>query len=302
MELREAYEKADADGGGSLNEEEFIDAFKEIIGKGMNDKQLRQLFMRIDADSNSTVEWHEFMNYMLLENQTLSSMKQEHSEYVKSVKPDPAPHMSKLCHEDMITDIIIIPPEVSDEELEQMKPDQVKRKMKYATAGRDGKVKIWNGLTLHNELTIQVTKQTSKDKTKTIWVTCICYMKLSRRLVAASANRMISFYDLNENKNKSPDKIFPTSRIEGLVGIPLCLEYHQYKKDSSDKLETLLVGDDLGICHKYDIIEENWHTCEYKQGSSDPNKCHAKDIIQEYEKNIEDAFKKKEKGLGGDGK
>lgn len=38
MELREAYEKADADGGGSLNEEEFIDAFKEIIGKGMNDK------------------------------------------------------------------------------------------------------------------------------------------------------------------------------------------------------------------------------------------------------------------------
>lgn len=35
MELREAYEKADADGGGSLNEQEFIDAFKDIIGKGM---------------------------------------------------------------------------------------------------------------------------------------------------------------------------------------------------------------------------------------------------------------------------
>lgn len=34
----------------------------------MNDKQLRQLFMRIDADSNGSVEWNEFMNYMLLEN------------------------------------------------------------------------------------------------------------------------------------------------------------------------------------------------------------------------------------------
>lgn len=43
--------------------------------------------MKIDADSNGSVgklnlidfclEWHEFMNYMLLENQTLSSMKQE---------------------------------------------------------------------------------------------------------------------------------------------------------------------------------------------------------------------------------
>ena len=38
MELREAYEKADSDGGGALDLQEFIDAFKEIIGKGMNDK------------------------------------------------------------------------------------------------------------------------------------------------------------------------------------------------------------------------------------------------------------------------
>jgi len=47
----------------------------------MNEKQLKQLFMKIDADSNGSVgkksqymfkyiglEWHEFMNYMLLEN------------------------------------------------------------------------------------------------------------------------------------------------------------------------------------------------------------------------------------------
>lgn len=67
--------------------------------------------MRIDADSNGSVEWHEFMNYMLLENQTLSSMKQEISEYVKSNKTDPPPHKTKLCHSDMITNIIIIPPE-----------------------------------------------------------------------------------------------------------------------------------------------------------------------------------------------
>ena len=33
--------------------------------------------MRIDADSNGSVEWQEFMNYMLLENKTLSNMKQD---------------------------------------------------------------------------------------------------------------------------------------------------------------------------------------------------------------------------------
>lgn len=106
MELREAFDIADTDKGGALELEEFIEAFGEIIGKNMNQKQLRQLFMRIDADSNGSVEWHEFMNYMLLENITLSSMKQEHFEYVKSNLPDPAPHKSKLCHSDMITCII----------------------------------------------------------------------------------------------------------------------------------------------------------------------------------------------------
>ena len=75
MELRETYEKADEDGGGSLDEQEFLKAFKDIIGKGMNEKQRKQLFMKIDADSNGSVEWHEFMNYMLLEHQTRSSMK-----------------------------------------------------------------------------------------------------------------------------------------------------------------------------------------------------------------------------------
>ena len=39
--------------------------------------------MKIDADSNGSVDWPEFMNYMLLENQTLSSMKREDFEYVR---------------------------------------------------------------------------------------------------------------------------------------------------------------------------------------------------------------------------
>jgi len=31
--------------------------------------------MKIDADSGGSVDWKEFMNYLLLENETLSSMK-----------------------------------------------------------------------------------------------------------------------------------------------------------------------------------------------------------------------------------
>ena len=260
--------------------------------------------MRIDADSNGSVEWHEFMNYMLLENQTLASMKQEHSEYVKSNKPDPAPHKVKLCHSDMITNIIVIPPE----DTTNLSLEQQKRKMKFATSGRDGSVKIWNAHTMINEQCIQVTKEdaSKKDPSKKIWVTCIHYMTLSKRLVAASANRMISFYDL-QNTNY----YIPTSRIEGLVGIPLCMEYYRWNKTNDSKLETLLVGDDLGICHMYNFLTNDWHVCEYKVGSQDPNPCHKDDIIKAYNEEVKKLFtaneekkkngrKKLNGGAGGD--
>jgi len=48
-------------------------------------------------------------------------------------------------------------------------------------------------------------------------------MTKSKKLVACSANRMITFYDLDKNNFE-----VPYSRIEDLVGIPLCIEYHAF--------------------------------------------------------------------------
>ena len=75
-------------------------------------------------------------------------------------------------------------------------------------------------------------------------------MTKSDILVAGSANRMITFYDLQQTHQ---DK--PFSRIEDLVGIPLCMEYYKWpsNKVKDGKVETLLVGDDLGICHLYNF-------------------------------------------------
>jgi hypothetical protein len=53
------------------------------------------------------------------------------------------------------------------------------------------------------------------------------------------------------------------------------MEYYQWP---DNKLETLLVGDDLGICHMYNFIPNDWHYCEYKKGSKDKNLCHKKEI------------------------
>ena len=50
------------------------------------------------------------MNYMLIENTTLNSMKQEHFTYLKVDKKDPSPNDSEHAHHKNITCMIIIKP------------------------------------------------------------------------------------------------------------------------------------------------------------------------------------------------
>lgn len=112
MQLRTAFLTADDSGDGELSLKEFIAAFGKVLGKGLNYKQLNQLFMRIDADSGGTVDWNEFMNYMLIENTTLSSMKQEHFTYLKiDDKKQYSPNDEDHAHAKNITCMIIIKPQ-----------------------------------------------------------------------------------------------------------------------------------------------------------------------------------------------
>lgn len=128
------------------------------------------------------------MNYMLLENKTLSSMKAEHFEYVKSNKPDPPPNKSDVCHSDMVTQVLVLMRENDSQKSEQGNVDtkkkqgslEARKKVQFVTGSRDGTVKVWNGLTLTKDMQINVGKS---------WVTAIAYMTFSRRLVAACANR-----------------------------------------------------------------------------------------------------------------
>jgi hypothetical protein len=78
------------------------------------------LFMKIDADAGGTVDWNEFMNYMLLENQTLSSMKQETFRYENPSKPDVkvgkgSVQHNKDLHLKNITSILILYPEMLED-------------------------------------------------------------------------------------------------------------------------------------------------------------------------------------------
>lgn len=96
-------------------------------------------------------------------------------------------------------------------------------------------------------------------------------MQGSGTLVAGTANRRISFYKL-KGASSGAAKNTPFSRFEDLIGIPLCLEYHKWPKNNDGKYETLLVGNELGLCTMYDFHHPDWHHCVYKVDVADLQK------------------------------
>lgn len=80
------------------------------------------------------------------------------------------------------------------------------------------------------------------------------------------------------------------SRIENLVGVPLCLEYYAWPKSKDARQESLLVGDDLGICHLYNFTSSDWHCCEYKLGSKQQNECHQHEIEERFYEKIKHQY------------
>lgn len=73
---------------------------------------------------------------------------------------------------------------------EKISAAEYRKNVKFASGAADGTVKIWTGMQLKYEMTIKVSDYS---------VTAITFMTLSKKLVVATTNRMISFYELNTN-------------------------------------------------------------------------------------------------------
>ncbi|XP_075243818.1 cilia- and flagella-associated protein 337-like [Convolutriloba macropyga] len=67
IRMQEIFEEADEDGGGGLDIDEFKVAMKKVLGSKTDDRELEKLFMKVDTNCDGTVDWDEFLSYMLLE-------------------------------------------------------------------------------------------------------------------------------------------------------------------------------------------------------------------------------------------
>eukprot|EP01065_Artemidia_motanka_P040445 TRINITY_DN5079_c0_g1_i2.p1 TRINITY_DN5079_c0_g1~~TRINITY_DN5079_c0_g1_i2.p1 ORF type:complete len:1516 (+),score=483.91 TRINITY_DN5079_c0_g1_i2:49-4548(+) len=166
--LKILFDEADADGGGDLDEQEFVAAFSRILGEGMQHDTLREWFMRIDANANGSVDWDEFSTYILLEGQQRILKDTVQAEYIgqRSALSSTSTH-----HTDMITQILVHP-----------------RNGRYYSCSRDGTVKAWRAGSLEHERIIYNGGS---------WVTDACLMKGTNRLMVCCADRTLVVLDCN---------------------------------------------------------------------------------------------------------
>eukprot|EP00960_Hanusia_phi_P037172 752776-Hanusia_phi.AAC.1 len=138
LTLKERFDSADIDGGGSLDMQEFMDAFGSILNKdgSLTRDQIRRLFMQIDANSDGVVDWNEFSTYMLMESQMSGALVTEKtSKFFVSdavgLKQD-----EENFHNEHV-DCLVIEPSGPY----------------YVTSSKDGTIRIWS----QSSLTLQKT-------------------------------------------------------------------------------------------------------------------------------------------------
>ena len=83
-----------------------------MLGKNLTKEQLTHLFMKIDANSDGSVDWDEFTNFMLLENQAAADMS-DRTFTEKLAEPDtvrmpPDTNPKSAYHKDMIENIMYL--------------------------------------------------------------------------------------------------------------------------------------------------------------------------------------------------
>jgi len=224
MELKAVFERADTDGGGSLDIDEFLEAFGEVLGKNLSYEQLTHLFMKIDANSDGSVDWDEFTQFYLLENQAAAEFTERaYTERLQEIEPKSCdPNPKHVHHRDMIAEIL-----------------HVSRQEKFYTSSRDGTVRVWHASTLNHIKTVKVSHS---------WVTSATHFEGSNRLAVASIDRSISFFD------GLTHELLPGKMTE-LETSPLCVGtwYEQ-------GYEKMIVGDDCGNIALYDVHDKSNET------------------------------------------
>ena len=191
--LEEAFELVDTDGNG-LDFAEFTQAFTQVLGSSLGKRELRALFLKLDANSNGTVSWEELTEFMLLEHEGSQGLQVDETQVsigersYGSDGPSWGTAATRSHHKLALQRIL------------RLKTERVNA---YATCSHDGTVKLWETATVEaaHTRTLRVTEHGAKAQRRAKgqhppWCTDIVFLERSHLLVVASSDRQLTFFDV----------------------------------------------------------------------------------------------------------
>ena len=221
QKLKAAFDEADADGGGDLCVDEFVQAFQMVIPE-VDEARLRHLFTRIDANADNTVDWDEFSSFILLEGIAGEKAREamDGTEYVlcedgpKGVVGAPVDK-----HKDMCTAVM-----------------RFQKGDSYATASRDGTIRVW----AHDDSKGGIMTHRKTAKTGGAYIVDAAQLPASQRMLIACADRKVKVYD--------PKGWVCVGTYGGLPDAPLCATAWEggVRIVNNQDCDYFAVGDDKG--------------------------------------------------------
>ncbi|XP_063064316.1 WD repeat-containing protein on Y chromosome-like isoform X2 [Engraulis encrasicolus] len=208
------FHEADTDGGGGLDMEEFRDAMKKIMGN-VEEEDLDILFMKVDTNCDGTVDWDEYLNYMLLEYREKDSLQKQNRPlyFPKPLKVVPVAHCEPIVR------IQFHPyqaPQADKKVGEKGAVPKTRMHGRYLTVSRDGILNYWSErFKLTRTINLDHMKRTQLvPHSQPVWVTDMICLSNLNLLALASTGRDVEFFDISANKC---DIVFSLTGLEGYV-------------------------------------------------------------------------------------
>lgn len=122
---------------------------------------------------------------------------------------------------------------------------------KYVSCGRDGTYRLWNGADLRHFKTLSIGSS---------WITDCTYMPLSRKLVFATVDRAISFYEASRGAFEITGRLYASGKIrdEGMAGGGAIIKAMPKMKVSTCIMLIVVLVLSLPVCRQHGCASKPW--------------------------------------------
>ncbi|XP_076314990.1 WD repeat-containing protein on Y chromosome-like [Tachypleus tridentatus] len=224
--LQRLFGEMDTDGSGALDIDEFKTAMAALLGGHIDEHELELIFMKIDTNCDGTIDWEEYLSYMLLEYLEKDSMS---SNYREKPFPGKLRLISSFDHKGSIVRISFYPSNI------QTMSDSDNLSGKYLTLSKEGNLCFWSS-DMNLIKTIYVHEKSVRISKA--WMTDMVCLPNVNLLAISTTESDIRFFDSN------PSKCEQTYQIVTMNHCVVAMSYYFNSLNPNEAY--MVVGDSSG--------------------------------------------------------